>query len=215
MKEEWKDVVGYEGYYMVSNHGKIYSNRRGIVLKNRKGKGGYMDVALSVKGEQKLKRVHRLVYEAFVDRLDNKLVIDHIDENPMNNHASNLRQISSRKNTTRGKVNKTGFTGVKFFKQINKYGSEIQIDGKMYFLGVYDTAKEASDKYKKTLNEWKVNKEKPYEVRSGFKLCRICKVEKHLFDFRETKTIKGNKSHYYACLKCESQLKKERYHRNK
>ena len=33
MKEEWKDVVGYEGYYMVSNHGKIYSNRRGIVLK--------------------------------------------------------------------------------------------------------------------------------------------------------------------------------------
>lgn len=215
MKEEWKNIVGYEGYYMISNHGRVYSNRNKIVLKNREGKNGYLDVALSVNGKQKLKKIHRIVYESFIGELKKGLVIDHIDNNPKNNHVSNLRQVSSRKNTSRGHVNKSGYTGVRLFKQIDKYGSEIQIEGRIHFLGVYDTAKEASCKYQKALSDWEHKREKPYEVKEGFKLCRICNVEKSLSEFREAKTVKGTKSYYYACLDCESQLKKDRYYKSK
>lgn len=215
MKEIWKDVIGYEGYYQVSNIGNVYSNRRTIVLKHREGRDGYLNVSLSVDGKKKLKKIHRLVYESFIGELDRSLVIDHIDNNPHNNHVSNLRQITTRKNTTRGKVNKTGLTGVRFFKQIEKYGSEIQIEGKSYFLGVHESKKGAKKAYDIALSGWINKREKPFEVKQGFKLCRVCNEEKRTEEFRETKTKKGTSSTYYACKSCEKELKRERYYRNK
>lgn len=215
MKEIWKDVVGYEGYYQVSNLGNIYSVRSKITLKAKKDRYGYLSVKLSVDGKLKQKKIHRVVYESFVDKLDRTLVIDHKDENKQNNQPSNLRQITTRKNTSRGHKNKTGLTGVRFFSHTGKFGSEIQIKGVVYFLGVYDTKQEAKDAYDAALLKWSSTKAKPISTKDGLKTCRVCNDEKETDSFRTTKTKKGTKSTYYACIECEKKLKSERYYRNK
>ena len=67
----------------------------------------------------------------------------------MNNHASNLRQISSRKNTTR-KVNKAKvYWGVKFSSKLISMVLKYRLTAKCTFSSVYDTAK-ASDNAKDT-----------------------------------------------------------------
>lgn len=61
MQEVWKDIKGYEGYYQVSNLGRVKSLRNNTILKINDVKGGYSQVGLSINGKQKTKRIHRLV----------------------------------------------------------------------------------------------------------------------------------------------------------
>lgn len=70
MEEVWKDVVGYEGYYMVSNFGRIKSLRfrhikREKIMNASIRPDGYMSVGLSKDGVTKTRTVHRLVATAF------------------------------------------------------------------------------------------------------------------------------------------------------
>jgi hypothetical protein len=92
---------------------------------------------------------HRLVwfieYGKFPD-----LFIDHIDGNKLNNHISNLREVSNKQNTeNRGaqKNNKLGRKGVYFNKKLKKYVAQIQHHGVNHYLGVYKTSEEASLMY--------------------------------------------------------------------
>lgn len=101
VKEIWKDVVGYEGLYEVSNLGKVRSVSRG----NRKGRvrvlyqsGRYLDVVLSKEGKHKTHDVHRLVAMAFIPNPNNKAQIDHIDGNSINNNVTNLRWATPKEN---------------------------------------------------------------------------------------------------------------------
>lgn len=107
--EEWRDVVGYEGYYMVSSLGRVASIRTKIYYKNRlkprivtqhliklqKSKYGnnlyYISLGLCKNGEQKSVRVHDLVASAFLPNPSNYPCIDHIDTDGTNNNVSNLR----------------------------------------------------------------------------------------------------------------------------
>ena len=70
--EVWKDVVGYEGLYKVSNKGNVFSvgrrdsrgvKRGGIILKPRYSGNGYLQVDLRNNGKRKTKYIHRLVTE--------------------------------------------------------------------------------------------------------------------------------------------------------
>ena len=114
MKEEWKDIKGYEGLYQVSNTGKVrsldrkvynrgsYSNfcfLKGKILKPRcsKSRGlshGYLRVALC----QKQFCIHRLVAEAFIDNPNKLPYVDHIDTNIDNNCVENLRWCTASEN---------------------------------------------------------------------------------------------------------------------
>lgn len=99
MKEIWKDIVGYEGMYQVSNRGRVRSLdrniqtgighcvRRGQILKPRASGKGYLQVALA---HQTQRLVHRLVAEAFVPNPYILPFINHKDENKKNNCAENL-----------------------------------------------------------------------------------------------------------------------------
>lgn len=99
MEEVWKDVVGYEGYYMVSNLGRIKSmrfrhiKREKIMLPNLRP-DGYMAIGLSKNGVTKTKTVHRLVASAFLENPNNLEMINHKDENRSNNAVSNLEWCS-------------------------------------------------------------------------------------------------------------------------
>ena len=90
MNEIWKDVVGYEGLYKVSNFGNVYSNHINKNLSQGTHKDGYKFVILHRDGNDKFMLVHRLVAEAFIDNPNNLPIINHKDENPTNNVVNNL-----------------------------------------------------------------------------------------------------------------------------
>ena len=102
--EVWKDVVGYEGLYMVSNLGNVDSVR---FLKrkrlHRRVKDGYCFVVLCNNTDRKQKAVHRLVAEAFIPKADATFnEINHIDENPSNNCVENLEWCNRKYNMNYG-----------------------------------------------------------------------------------------------------------------
>lgn len=91
--EVWKDVVGYEGKYQVSNSGRVASVRKEIILKPLINKGyEYLQLGRGVN-----KAVHRLVMESFVGASD--LSVDHIDCQKRNNNLSNLQYVTISENT--------------------------------------------------------------------------------------------------------------------
>ena len=103
MEEVWKDVVGYEGFYQVSNMGNVRSVTRtvkcadgsvrtwtGRPIKPDTKKNGYMQVMLRKPGIAKQRLVHRVVAEAFVPNHDGLPCVNHKDEKKKNNQADNL-----------------------------------------------------------------------------------------------------------------------------
>lgn len=98
--EEWRDVVGFEGRYKVSNLGRVRSYHGGKVryLKSHKDKGGYMSIALFKNGKIKNFFVHRLVYTSFVGEIPEGRQIDHVNTVRDDNRIENLRVVSPREN---------------------------------------------------------------------------------------------------------------------
>lgn len=93
--EIWKDVVGYEKLYEVSNLGNVrslhwYGGEKVVELKKIKHPMGYLAVSLSRKGKCKRYLIHRLVADAFIPREPNKEFVNHKDENKTNNQVQNL-----------------------------------------------------------------------------------------------------------------------------
>lgn len=103
--EEWRDIKGFEGWYQVSNFGRIKSLNRPFkpgdkILHPTLKDDGYMKVSLlggRSKGKNML--IHRLVAEAFLPNPDNLPIINHKDENKSNNHVENLEWCTYRYNT--------------------------------------------------------------------------------------------------------------------
>ena len=100
-EEIWKDVVGYEGYYQVSNMGRVYSFKTNKILKQSVARG-YLQVGLLDNGKQKTGIVHRLVAEAFLPNENNYPCVNHKDENRKNNNVSNLEWCTHEYNNNYG-----------------------------------------------------------------------------------------------------------------
>lgn len=108
--EEWRDVVGYEGKYQVSNMGRIKSlnyNHTGKaqIMKQNKVKG-YLKVSLWKNGEEDWPLVHRLVATAFIPNPEGKPEVDHINGKKTDCRACNLRWVSSIENKNNGQSKK-------------------------------------------------------------------------------------------------------------
>ena len=115
--EEWRDVVGWEGLYQVSNLGRVKSLSRSIVykdgreykypskiIKNQKVSTGYRSVTLYRVNGKKQYSVHRLVAETFIPNPNKYLEVNHKDENKHNNCVSNLEWCTSLYNNTYNNV---------------------------------------------------------------------------------------------------------------
>lgn len=145
--EIWKDVVGYEGYYQVSNEGNVRSVERIVPFGNqvrtvpakdrikRTDKKGYLTVTLSKENKIKNAKVHRLVAEAFIPNTDGLPEVNHKDENKQNNSAENLEWCKHLYNTV---------YGTKLERQKEKRSIPIvQCDLNGNRLKEYDSAKQA------------------------------------------------------------------------
>ena len=112
--EVWKDVIGFEGFYKVSNKGNVYSvgrkhargvNRGGRILKPVYDKDGYSRVSLYKNGIVTRKRTHRVVAEAFIPNPNGFPQVNHRDEVKDNNNVENLEWCDARYNSNYGTRN--------------------------------------------------------------------------------------------------------------
>ena len=118
MSEIWKDVIGLEGIFQVSNMGRIrsldkYANVcgggkrlvKGRILKPTKLQNGYYEAQFHHKGERIIYLLHRLVAIHFIDNPLNLPEVNHKDENPQNNNVENLEWCTSKYNANYGTRN--------------------------------------------------------------------------------------------------------------
>lgn len=155
MKEIWKSVSGYDGFYEVSNRGRIKSLYHGKerILKAGIGGNGYCVVVLCKDKKKSSKVIHAIVAESFLNHkpCGFKRVIDHIDDNKLNNNAENLRIVSNRQNTTKNAKGEIKFVGVT--KRGNKYRARMRIGGKLVSLGTFKCELAAAKAYQDRLKE--------------------------------------------------------------
>ena len=115
MVEIWKPIVGCDGAYEVSNHGRVRStprittqkhysgsrshySRKGQILKPSTRGGRYQTITIRVNGKPMSFSLHRLVAEHFLEKEDGKDYINHLDANPKNNHVDNLEWCTQSHN---------------------------------------------------------------------------------------------------------------------
>jgi hypothetical protein len=101
-----------------------------------------------------------LVAMAFLNHkpCGHKLVVDHIDNNPLNDRLYNLQVITHRQNCSKDKKGTSKYTGVTWEKRINKWKAHIRINSKLKYLGYFTDELKAANAYKKALEEYERSK---------------------------------------------------------
>lgn len=171
--EIWKDVVGYEGYYKVSNLGRVkslerkewcvknnsFSIRKERIIKGGFNKNGYIGVSLSLKGSKIIRRnIHQLVAQSFLNHTPCgfNIVVNHKNHIRDDNRVDNLELVTARENTSYKRLKKTSeFIGVHWSKKINKWKATIHFNSKSIYLGSFDSESEANNYYKNALKSIK------------------------------------------------------------
>jgi hypothetical protein len=110
--ELWRDIKGFEGKYQVSDLGNVRSlnyRQTGEVseIKQTLDSGGYKSVHLSIGGNDKRFKVHRLVADAFIENPfpEKWDQVNHIDEDKFNNRVENLEWCDQKYNLNYGTRN--------------------------------------------------------------------------------------------------------------
>ena len=169
-QEEFRPVPGYEGLYEVSNFGTVKSLEREFLIRGHypsiikerilkpslMGSVGkkYYGLGLYKNDKGKNMKIHILVAMAFLGHKPDgyKIVVDHIDNNRLNNNLTNLQLISQRENVSKDKKNGASqYSGVTWHKATNKWRSQIRIGDKRKQLGLFISEEEAHEAYQNAL----------------------------------------------------------------
>ena len=147
---EWKQVIGFEGLYIVSENGNVLSLGNGCStntltknerhLTQRLSRNGYLNVKLSKQGERTYISVHRLVALSFIPNPEKKPQVNHKDGNKSNNSIGNLEYLSPSDNQRHAIA-----TGLKRARRgieshAYKHGRSAQADYKKTYLLAYRLA---------------------------------------------------------------------------
>lgn len=162
MNEIWKDVVDYEGIYMVSNLGRVKSLKfnREKILKSNINSSGYYTILLYNKNRIN-RTVHQLVAQSFLEHIPCgfKLVVDHINDIKTDNKVENLQIVTTRFNCKKKQGNYSSqYKGVYICKRKHKdkvyiyYKAQIQINKNSKLLGYYKNEYDAHLAYQNALN---------------------------------------------------------------
>jgi hypothetical protein len=141
--------MGMDGFIEVANGlwyeestGLPWSSKRGWKQLTSKTSRGYRNVAGAL--------WHRIVWEHFYGSVEKGMVIDHFDNNILNNKISNLRMITTGKNVRKAnnsKNNTSGYTGVYWRKDVGFWLARLRINGKDIYLGRFDVLEDAYAEY--------------------------------------------------------------------
>ncbi len=153
--EIWKTIPDYEDY-QVSNLGNVKSLKQGKekILKTSVDHKGYKRVCLCSKGVHKVFKVHKLVAIVFHGHTPDKynIVVDHINNDKLDNRAINIQLISMRENASKDRVGgSSSFVGVSWCKKHRKWQSFIRFKKRKIRLGHFDEEKIAAYAYRKAL----------------------------------------------------------------
>lgn len=96
--EIWMDITNFEGYYKISNYGRVRNIRYSKILKPRISLDGYLSFQLQKNGISEYISSQRLVAIHFIPNLENKPCVHHRDVNISNNHTSNLEWVTHQEN---------------------------------------------------------------------------------------------------------------------
>jgi len=171
--ELWKDIPNCEGWYQISNMGRVKSlfrvvnksNGKKITFKskilspNKHNKTNYLSVLLRVFDKYKRISIHRLVGMSFLEFINDKLEINHIDYNKSNNKFDNLEWVNKSENSSHAFKNKQKtsiYIGV-FKLRNNKFRSYICYNKKKIHFGTFPTELEAYQARKKYQLENNIN----------------------------------------------------------
>lgn len=100
-EEEWRDVLGFEELYQVSNLGKVRTIKKGEAeMAQQENRNGYMTVHLRNKGVERRAMVHRLVAEAFIPNPNELRDVNHKNGNKADNRIENLEWTTHSDNMT-------------------------------------------------------------------------------------------------------------------
>ena len=145
--EEWKDIIGYEGKYQVSNLGNVKNVKSQHILKGANDKNGYLLISLFDSNfKKKTQKIHRLVGIAFIPNPDNLPVIDHINRDKKDNRIENLRWYSYSNNARNRDwvISNTGIRHISYSPVNDRYYVGLnRIDNKN--AKVFRTLEEAKD----------------------------------------------------------------------
>ena len=94
--EKWKTILENDNYE-ISDNGN-FRNKKGRVLKLNTNSRGYLYCNISTKGKVTKVKIHILVAKCFVDNIQNKETVNHIDGDKLNNHYSNLEWLTRKEN---------------------------------------------------------------------------------------------------------------------
>tara|TARA_R110000824_G_scaffold260033_1_gene448670 strand:- start:921 stop:1409 length:489 start_codon:yes stop_codon:yes gene_type:complete len=159
MNEIFKDIPNYEGVYEVSNKGRvkrIFKDGKEKFNKLTKLNNGYLAVQLSLNNKGKIFQIHQLIAMAFLNHkpCGHRLIVDHINNNPLDNRLDNLQIVSARENTSKDrKAYSSKYVGVTWHKVAKKWVTHIFIDNKKEYLGLFKKELDAANAYKERLNE--------------------------------------------------------------
>lgn len=145
--ELWLPIVGYEGLYDVSNIGHVRSIT-GALKKNQTTTKGYASCGLYKESHQKVMKVHRLVYKAFIGTLSDSEQINHINGDKKDNRVTNLEKVSCVDNVNHcyiGKKQRSYFPGVNPYK--NKWAVYATVGKERIYLGTFGKEESAGKAY--------------------------------------------------------------------
>ena len=104
MIEKWKDIAGYEGFYLVSDMGRVKSlwggrdAQSGKILKQTLHRAPYLKVILAKNGVHKNHSIHQLVAMAFLKNPSKKKEVNHLNGDPTDNRVVNLEWTTRKEN---------------------------------------------------------------------------------------------------------------------
>lgn len=156
--EIWKDIPNYEGFYQVSNYGRIKSfhKNKEFIKKLGTSTGGYLVASLYNEYTRHTFKVHKLVANAFLNHVPcgHELVVNHKDFDRVNNRVTNLEIVTARENgNLKHRKSTSTFTGVHWSERRNRWVAQITINRKATFLGHFHDEIEASEAYQKALEK--------------------------------------------------------------